>query len=64
VETEKNIGKMVIIDIETGEYAVDKIGIESARYLRSKNPLARLFGIRIGYKFAVSFCGDMERDYR
>ncbi|GBF80145.1 hypothetical protein [Aphanothece sacrum] len=64
VETPENIGKMVIIDIETGEYAIDKIGRESAHYLRNKNRLARLFGIRIGYKFAVSFCGDMERDIR
>ncbi|HLP91317.1 MAG TPA: hypothetical protein VK184_22385 [Nostocaceae cyanobacterium] len=64
VETEENIGKMVIIDIETGEYAVDKTGIESARFLRKKNPLARLYGLRIGYKVAVSFCGDMERDYQ
>ncbi|MEA5576710.1 hypothetical protein [Anabaena sp. UHCC 0451] len=64
VETEENIGKMVIIDIETGEYAVDKTGRESAHYLRNKNRFARLFGIRIGYKVAVSFCGDMERDIR
>ena len=28
VEREENIGKMVIIDIETGEYAVDKTGLE------------------------------------
>jgi hypothetical protein len=62
VYTEENIGKMVIIDIETGEYAVDEMGIESAHLLRQKNPLARLFGIRIGYKVAVSFSGDMERD--
>ena len=62
VYTEENIGKMVIIDIETGEYAVDEMGIESAHLLRRKNPLARLYGIRIGYKVAVSFCGDMERD--
>jgi hypothetical protein len=55
---------MIIIDIETGEYAIDKTGIESAHYLRNKNPLARLYGLRIGYKVAVSFCGDMERDYR
>ncbi|WP_353929311.1 hypothetical protein WJM97_13390 [Okeanomitos corallinicola TIOX110] len=64
VETEENIGKMVIIDIETGEYAVDKTGRESAHYLTNKNRFARLFGIRIGYKVAVSFCGDMERDIR
>jgi hypothetical protein len=62
VETAENIGKM--IDIETGEYAIDKTGIESAHYLRNKNPLARLYGLRIGYKVAVSFCGDMERDYQ
>ncbi|BAZ29458.1 hypothetical protein NIES4074_19040 [Cylindrospermum sp. NIES-4074] len=64
VETEENIGKMVIINIETGEYAVDKIGLESARYLRNKHPFARLFGIRIGYKVAASFSGEMERDYQ
>ncbi|MEH2310978.1 MAG: hypothetical protein V7K35_06035 [Nostoc sp.] len=34
VEREENIGKMVIIDIETGEYAIDKIGIESEEYHR------------------------------
>jgi hypothetical protein len=62
VKTEENIGKMVIIDIETGEYAVDKTGIESAHFLRKKNPLARLYGIRIGYKAAVSFCGFLEPD--
>ena len=64
VETEENIGKMVIIDIETGEYAIDKTGRESANYLRNKNRFARLFGIRIGYKVAASFSGEMERDYR
>lgn len=40
VDTEENIGKMIIIDIETGEYAIDKTG-ESAHYLRNKNPLAK-----------------------
>ena len=63
VETAENIGKMIIIDIETGEYAIDKTGIESAHYLRNKNRFARLFGIRIGYKVAASFSGEMERDY-
>jgi hypothetical protein len=61
VEIEDNIGKMVIIDIETGAYKVDLNGIESARKLRQQNPTARLFGIRIGYNVAVSFSGVMER---
>jgi hypothetical protein len=61
VEIESNIGKMVIIDIETGRYHVDLNGIESARYLRQYNPTARLFGIKIGYNVAASFGGIMER---
>ncbi|BAZ09837.1 hypothetical protein NIES4071_16500 [Calothrix sp. NIES-4071] len=60
VEQEENIGKMVIIDIETGEYGVDTTGLKSAKILRAKNPTARLFGIKIGYNVAVSFGGVME----
>ena len=62
VEIEGNIGKMVIIDVETGKYHVDLNGIESARYLRQQNPIARLFGIKIGYNVAASFSGVMERE--
>jgi hypothetical protein len=61
VELEENIGKMVIIDIETGEYEVDKNGLQAARNLSKKHPDARLFGIRIGYNVAASLGGVMER---
>ena len=61
VETDENIGKMVIIDIETGDFAVDTLGFDSADALRAKNSFARLFGIRIGYNVAASFGGLMER---
>lgn len=49
VETDKNIGKMVIIDVETGDYEVDAMGIESSRRLYAKRPDAELYGLRIGY---------------
>lgn len=61
VETEANIGMMVIIDIETGDYEVDKIGLELSRKLHAKHPGAALYGKRIGYKTAVSLGGVMER---
>ena len=64
VETEENIGKMVIIDIETGDYEVDKTGLQSSRSLSQKHPNARLFGIRIGYNVAISLGGVMERVYK
>ncbi len=53
---------MIVIDAETGEYGIDKSGIETAMKLKQKKPMARLFTMRIGYKFAVSFGGaSMER---
>jgi len=61
IELEENIGKMVIIGIETGDYKVDENGLHAADYLSAKNPNARLFGIRIGYNVAASLGGVMER---
>ena len=62
VEHGDNIGKMIVIDAETGEYGIDKSGVESALSLKQKNPNARLFTMRIGYDVAVSFGNaPMER---
>lgn len=61
VETEENIGKMVIINIETGDYEVDQTGLQAAKNLQIKFPYARLFGICIGYNVAASFGGVMEQ---
>ena len=49
VETPANIGRMVIIDIETGDYEVDDLGLEASHHLHAKRPDAPLYGIRIGY---------------
>ncbi len=61
VETPENIGRFVIIDPETGDYAVDDDGIGAARSLQAKRPYPRLYGIRIGYKTAATIGGVMER---
>lgn len=62
VETQENVGKMVIIDVATGAYEVgDQDGIEAAHHLRTNHPDAQLFGMRIGYNVAESFGGVMER---
>ena len=61
VEIPENIGKMVIIDVETGDYAVDAIGLTSAHHLLAKRPGAQLYGIRIGFKAAEALGGILER---
>ena len=52
VETNENIGKIVVIDVETGEYEVDDLGLDASRHLQAKRREAELYGIRIGYKSA------------
>jgi hypothetical protein len=62
VETDENIGKMILIDVETGDYAISKSDREAVHQLKAKNPNARLFGIRIGYDASIALGGaGMER---
>ena len=61
VETTDNIGKFIVLDIESGDYEIDEQGIESSHRLQSRHPGAILYALRIGYKTAVSFCGGLER---
>ena len=61
VEIPENIGKMVIIDVETGAYEIDERGPVAARHLQAQNPDAVLYGKRIGYDVAEALGGVMER---
>lgn len=56
-EASDNIGKMLTIDVETGEYFIDKTGVEGMMFLKAKRPTARLFTLKIGYSAAVGFGG-------
>ena len=57
VETEENIGRMVLIDIESGDYEVDENELEASNRLNQRHPYPRIHGIRIGYDAAVAFGG-------
>lgn len=46
---EGNIGKVVVIDIETGDYEIDDEQLTAAHRLRAKHPDAAAYAIRIGY---------------
>ncbi len=61
VETNENIGKIVVIDVETGEYGVDTTGFVSSDRLHRGRPEAPLFAIRIGYNVAAAMGGVVER---
>jgi hypothetical protein len=61
VETDENLGKIIVIDVETGEYEIDDIGFEASKRLRSRHPDAVLLGLRIGYDVVEAFAGAPER---
>jgi hypothetical protein len=64
VETEENIGKILIIDVETGNYAIDANGLEASRQLRAKHPDVKpesLFAIRVGYNSVFAVGGAVTR---
>jgi len=58
VETEDNIGKILVLDVETGHYEIDPDGIQASKRLQARYPETdpyNLFAIRIGYNavFAI-----------
>lgn len=57
VETEENTGKIIVIDVETGDYELDTVGMNASKRLRAKHPDAALFALRIGYEAVESFGG-------
>lgn len=64
VETPENIGKMLTLDVETGEYKIGVNSIEGAIELKKNRPMARLFTLRIGHDVGVSFGGLSERVFK
>jgi hypothetical protein len=57
VETAPNLGKQIVIDIETGAYEVDDDGLKASRRLLARHPDAALYGLRIGYDAVYTIGG-------
>jgi hypothetical protein len=60
VETDENIGKIVSIDIETGDYAVDADPVKAGLMVQSRHPKAAIYGKRIGYDAAFVLGGTQD----
>jgi hypothetical protein len=60
IETDENVGKIISIDVETGEYAIDDDTLSASGRLLARRPDAALFGMRIGYD-AVYALGGVHR---
>jgi hypothetical protein len=61
IETPENIGKMIVMELESGDYEIDDLGIESSYCLQARHPDAPLYALRIGYETVESLGGIRER---
>ena len=61
IETSENIGKLIVMDLISGDYEIDEMGIETAHRLRAKHPDCSLFAMRIGYRATEALGGVLER---
>ncbi len=62
VESDENTGKLVSIDVETGDFEIgEDRSLDSARRLLSKHPGAAIYTLRIGYNAMYALGGVLER---
>ena len=61
IETPENIGKLIVMDVDSGDYEIDEAGIDSSRRLHARHPDATLYAIRIGYRAVEALGGILER---
>jgi hypothetical protein len=55
VETDENIGRIIVIDVGSGDYEIDNDGLMASHRLRAKHPDGTLYGLRIGYDAVEGF---------
>ncbi len=60
VDKEPNIGKQLVVDVETGDCEIDDDGLAASLRLLAKNPDAALYGVRIGYNAVYSLGGVLR----
>lgn len=61
VEIQENIGKIVSIDIESGDFEVGDDLISTGDRLFLRHPGAALYGARIGYDSVYAVGGSRQR---
>jgi hypothetical protein len=61
VETPENIGKEVVIDVNTGDFEVDHDGMRANDRLEARHPDGCFYGIRIGFNAVYAIGGALRR---
>ena len=62
LETEENLGRILAIDVDTGDYAIANDVLTAAHQVQTRKPEADLYMFRIGYP-AVHKIGGVLKPY-
>lgn len=57
VDTPQNRGKMLVVNVETGEYEMDADDVMAAKNAKARFGTAALFSMRVGYAAAYRLGG-------
>ncbi|WP_395145585.1 hypothetical protein [Armatimonas sp.] len=61
IENEENLGKIVMIDIESGDYVIANTGLEASQQIRVRRPEGVFCALRIGYTAVETIGGVLPR---
>jgi len=61
VETEENIGRLISIDINTGDYEIGDRPLSTIQKLQARRPDAEIWTERIGYDAVYAVGGSLRR---
>ena len=61
VEVAAHIGKIIAIDVETGDYEIDDDLLATSRQLKSRHPNAEMWAERIGFNAVYTVGGTLTR---
>jgi hypothetical protein len=62
--TPENMGKLLMIDVDSGDYELGEDGndVELYRRLRSRQPRAQVFSLKVGYRTADAVGTSLQRE--
>lgn len=61
IENDENLGKIVMIDIESGDYVIANTGLEASQQIRVRRPEGVFCALRIGYTAVETIGGVLPR---
>lgn len=61
VEVADNIGKLIAVDVETGDYEIGEDLLAISRRLKSRHPNAEMWAERIGFNAVYTVGGTLTR---